>query len=64
MAKKPKTTAERIADRLERDEETNEPIYLHHVKCGGFCDYACNGSRGLKAAKKIANEELTRTKGK
>lgn len=30
---------------LERDDD-DRPIYMHHAKCGSFCEFACNGIKG------------------
>lgn len=36
-------------DRIERTEE-GEVVYVHADDCGGFCDYACNGTEGDQLA--------------
>ena len=39
------------ASLMEYDDE-GVPIYLHAPGCQSFCDYACNGNKGVKAAQK------------
>lgn len=46
--------AYRNSELLERDTENDEPIYMHHANCRGYCDYACNSGHGQDIAQDIS----------
>lgn len=48
---------------LERDDD-DRPIYMHHGKCGSFCEFACNGGKGEQIAADVETfEGYLRTEG-